>query len=136
MRRLKNWPSRLAALVELARVQPFCWGRHDCCLWAADAVRASTGIDLAAEWRGTYDDAAGALRLLASLGGIEAVCSWVGSAIDPRLAASGDLGVVVAGDDGRACAAVFDHDRWLVVGEQGLLSFDRAAASKAWRVGE
>jgi hypothetical protein len=31
---------------------PFAWGGHDCCLFAADVVRACTGVDYAEALRG------------------------------------------------------------------------------------
>lgn len=60
--RLKNWPSLLDAFIESRRNEPFRWGVNDCGLFAADAVRAITGIDPAAAIRG-YRTAFGAARL-------------------------------------------------------------------------
>lgn len=53
----------------------FAWGRHDCFLWVADAVHALTGRDPAADLRGTYSTACGALRRLRALGGMQALAA-------------------------------------------------------------
>jgi hypothetical protein len=50
-------------------LMPFEWGARDCCLWAADAVRALTGIDIAEEYRGKYNTELQAYRLLQSVTG-------------------------------------------------------------------
>jgi hypothetical protein len=133
--RLKTWTSRFAALVESARARPFEWGSHDCCLWGADAVQALTGHDPGAQWRGTYDDAKGALRLLESLGGIEQVAALAGPEIPVLMATSGDAAVIDAGaEDGSLSIGICGGDHWLVVGETGLLRFPFDAARRTWRV--
>lgn len=68
LRRLPGWRSRLSAAIEAHRRFPFQFGEHDCCILVADAVLAMTGVDLAASFRGTYDNAAGALRRLREAG--------------------------------------------------------------------
>jgi hypothetical protein len=64
--RLENWPTTLADMVLAAIDEPFAWGTHDCCMWTADVVKAMSvdGIDLAAPYRGTYSDAAGAADVI------------------------------------------------------------------------
>lgn len=132
-KRLKNWPSRLAALQAAAHREPFAWGMHDCCLWAADAVLACTGEDPAAAWRGTYSDAAGAVALLASLGGIQAAGDLTGSRLThPSLAGPGDIGLLLV--DGREVLAVHSGQCWLLAGSDGLLPWPDPALM-AWRVG-
>ena len=51
------------ALIAERRLMPFARGTNDCCMFAADAVLAMTGRDLAADWRGTYSDDRGALHV-------------------------------------------------------------------------
>lgn len=69
MRRLQDWSARLNECVARAQRAAFEYGTLDCCLYPADAVLAMTGVDPAAAWRGTYNDRAGAERVLAALGG-------------------------------------------------------------------
>jgi hypothetical protein len=64
MKRADAWPELLDAFIESRKLHAFAWGEHDCCLFAADAVLAMTGVDLAADFRGKYHDAKGALEML------------------------------------------------------------------------
>lgn len=56
--------SLMQYLAECMRA-PLAFGQHDCAIFAAGAVRAMTGQDFAAAYRGRYDSLAGGLRLLA-----------------------------------------------------------------------
>ena len=55
--RFEDWPVRLAKYIEESRNKPFQWGEHDCAIFAAGAVKAITGIDPAAEYRGQSESA-------------------------------------------------------------------------------
>jgi hypothetical protein len=48
---------------------PFKYGAHDCSLFAADAILAISGVDVATEYRGLYSTAAEALALIAKVTG-------------------------------------------------------------------
>lgn len=65
---LSDWSTRLTMQLEAARRQPFLWGQHDCCLFAASCVEAITGEDPMAEFRGHYDDRDSALEALKNIG--------------------------------------------------------------------
>lgn len=132
--RLRNWPSRFAELVDLARARPFEWGVHDCCLWAASAVLSLTGHDPAAQWRGAYDSARGALDLLDGVGGLEGAGALAGVPIEVAQAAIGDIGLVTW-DDGTESLAVSAGHSWLCAGESGLEHLRIVAARRAWGVG-
>lgn len=60
LRLLDGWDSRLHTAIEAAKAKPFQWGAHDCALFAADCVLATTGTDMAEGLRGTYDNLQGA----------------------------------------------------------------------------
>ena len=64
MKRLDDWPTLLDAFFAERWERPFVWGENDCCLFAADAVLAMTGVDLARNFRGRYDDARGAIEAM------------------------------------------------------------------------
>ncbi len=82
----------LARFIEERRRMPFAWGSNDCCLFAADWVLASTGRDLAAEYRGQYATALGALRFVQSAGGVEGLVERAGGRrVDEKLARRGDI---------------------------------------------
>src|SRR5262252_9637341 len=55
-------------MVQDAAAVPFAWGTHDCCMWSADVVKAISidGIDLAAAYRGTYNDQASAQQVIST----------------------------------------------------------------------
>lgn len=131
--RLPDWQTRLAALCEARQATPFAWGVHDCCLWAADAVQAVTGRDLAAPWRGTYADEKAAARLLHRLGGVGAIASAaLGAPVPVSRAAVGD--VVLVHQDGRKALAVCNGSVALATGPAGLVLLGIDWALAAWKV--
>lgn len=134
MTRLRDWQSRFAALVAEARARPFAWGSHDCCLWAADAVQAVTGRDPAARWRGTYSSEVGAFRIVLALGGLPMIGALCGSEILPGLAITGDIGTVKWADGVVSLGVNAGGDRWLVVGDAGLVTMHDCAL-QVWGVG-
>ena len=71
MTRLDNWPAMLALYIDSRRHEPFVWGKNDCCLFAADWVLIATGQDIAKDFRGTYEGALGATRIIREAGGID-----------------------------------------------------------------
>lgn len=90
--RVQDWPERLHEYVELVAGERFAWGRFDCCLFAADAVRVMTGFDGAAPLRGRYSSEGEALALLQAEGGLEAYVSHVlGVPRAPLYAQRGDV---------------------------------------------
>lgn len=68
--RLDHWEISLDKLIAERLDAPFEYGAHDCCLFAADAVLAITGIDIASpDYRGKYNDAASAFALIETITG-------------------------------------------------------------------
>lgn len=68
LRRRKGWEQALFKFTASRLTTPYQWGATDCVLFGADCVEVMTGEDLAAEYRGTYDDALGAARIIARAG--------------------------------------------------------------------
>lgn len=66
--RLIGWQSRLTAWLATVSRTPFAPGQHDCALFAAGAIEAMTGCDLAADWRGRYRTLRGGVRVLRKAG--------------------------------------------------------------------
>lgn len=135
MTRYEDWPLRLAAAIEAARGRPFSWGAQDCCLFAADVVRALTGEDLAAPFRGRYASRAQAVAILGARGGLEAVVTSVLGAplATPLLARRGDV-VMVATADGPALGICADRGVCWLTGPAGLVRCWLRDAARAWRV--
>lgn len=133
MPRLRDWQCRLSACLAERWARPFAWGLQDCCLFAADCAYAVTGVDPAADERGTYDTPASAARLLAGLGGVPAIAaSRFGPPIDVRAAAVGDIGLHDA--DGRPTLVVCAGRTWIGPGPECLHILPPGAVTSAWRV--
>jgi hypothetical protein len=154
--RQPHWATRGLHAFLLARARaPFVWGANDCALFAADAIEAMTGVDIAADFRGKYHDEASALALIHSITGgstvadAAAYCAaqhglveWTqpdpgtpGSRLPaPLLARRGDL--VVLPDAGRIIAGVvhLNGRDVAVVGEAGLKRLPSAGITRAWHV--
>lgn len=127
-----EWRERFDTLIIRERMcRPFEWGAHDCCLFAADAVCAITGVDPASDLRGSYCDARGAIEALQGIGGIDSAGARVGVECPPLCARVGDIGLVH--DGARSALAVCVGAHWLVPAAGGLAAHDLSAARKAWR---
>ena len=125
--RLPDWRLALSNLVRTQRDAPFAWGTHDCALWAADGMLAVSGVDIGADFRGTYSTAMGALKALKRKGfdTPEAVFPVrVGPALHVSSAMAGDI---VAADlgcpDGWATMGVCAGAQTFFIGEgdEGLV---------------
>jgi hypothetical protein len=92
LKRFQDWPKRLDASIEDARKKSFAWGDHDCALFAADVVKAITGEDFGAPWRGRYESAVQAMRRLRPHGGLPGlVTQLLGDPVKPEQARRGDV---------------------------------------------
>lgn len=141
MNRFDTWPKLLGDFAASRRDTPFAWGENDCCLFACDAVLAMTGVDMAADFRGKYDDALGARRMLDAQG-----CETVGelaTAIAAKhylrevpvlYAQRGD--VVLLLNEGRNLLGIVTHDGTEVwaPGEDELQVWPLARCERAWRI--
>ncbi|MBE5251833.1 DUF6950 family protein [Mixta mediterraneensis] len=127
-----DWQKSLVTLIKAAEKWPFLWGEHDCCLFAADCVKAMCGEDFAAEFRGTYDSETGAKKALLRGGGsLEKVMARFLDEVKPALAQRGDIAVIE--NAGRRCAGVIYGGAVWVPGERGLVGL-RVKPLSAWRV--
>jgi len=111
---------------------PFEWGVNDCCLFAADAVLAMTGEDLAKPLRG-YTSALAAKRLVDEAGGLrELVSQFLGEAVSPLMAAVGD--VVLLENEGRDLLGICNGTNVIGAGERGMAVLGMDLARAAWKV--
>ena len=131
MQRLPNWQDRLSAAFARAHAAKFEWGEFDCCLWAADAVLALTGVDPAAGLRGQYSGPLEAYRVVRSMGGLAGIGSLGGPPIAPLAAMPGDIGLVRVD---KPMLAVCAGAVWMVAATKGLHALPLDAALMAWRV--
>lgn len=64
LERFPDWPQRVGAFMRDRATVPFAWGRNDCAIFAADAILAATGHDMAEAFRGRYRTKRGARLVL------------------------------------------------------------------------
>lgn len=130
--RVRDWEQRLSAFVAERMQMPFEWGRNDCCLFAADAVKAMTGTDHAAGLR-VHTSALEAVRLVEQRGGLRQIATdALGESVSPLMATVGDVVVLV--NEGRELLAVCNGGTAIAPGEQGMVALGMDAALAAWRV--
>jgi hypothetical protein len=109
---------------------PFEWGKNDCATFAADAILANTGIDIADDFRGKYTTQLGALKTIREVTGgtsvadAAAYCAAKHGLVEhtyPLMAKRGDL--VVIENDGTLIAAVVHLNGFhaISVSETGLV---------------
>lgn len=133
--RYRDWEQQLANYFIAMRDVPFEYGVNDCCLFAASAVAAMTGVDVAEQYRGKYTTELGAAKALKKLGGgtVEATFDALFPAIGAAFAQRGDL--VFNGEAIGVCIG----DVAYFVGQEadhiGLVTIPRNEWSKGWSVG-
>lgn len=133
MARVPDWPQRLAAAVEAARLQPFDWGRHDCALWAADVVLALTGEDHGAAFRGQYRSRGGAAFVIARAGGLAAIATRaLGAPVPITQAQRGD--VCLLDCEFGPALGICIGDRVAFTGPPGLVLVPLLECAQAWHV--
>ena len=129
--RFPDWQERLDALISTRREQPFAWGVNDCCTFAASAVEAMTGTDLAEGLRG-HRSAQEAAAVLREHGGVVGLANdRLGPVIACALAQVGDVGMATL--DGRDTLVICAGNGWIGPGPAGIVWIEHAAASLAWR---
>ena len=136
--RLENWPKLLSEAVEAAHSKEFAWGSHDCCLFAADCAKAITGIDAAAQLRGTYSTEAEAQAIIDEAGGFFALVTQLASSqgwrrIQPTQAGRGDLVSYTPGG-GSPALGVCVGSQCAFLNKKGVAFGSLSKCSTAWRV--
>jgi len=126
----------LAQFLRESQNRPFAWGEWDCCLFAADAVQAQTGIDYAADYRDSYTTASGALRALKRHGHNtirDAISAQLGEPLPAALCQRGDV-VLVEVNDGELAAGILYAGCVCVLRDTGIDTVNLNAARIGWRV--
>lgn len=133
--RLQDWKPRLLAFIAETAPRPLVYGQHDCALFAAGAVQAMCGVDLAAVWRGHYTTRLGGIRALRKAGFRDHIdlVERQFAAVPAAQARAGDL-AVVAGDDGPALGLVQGQMIYVLRPIGGLGLVPVAQAEKVFRV--
>jgi len=135
--RLPGWESRLAALIETARSEPYELGRHDCFRLACASIEALTGIDHWPRWAGRYGTRRDALKLIAEFhreGFTAAASKLFGrEPVAPLLARRGDIVELVQAGEQHLGVAVGAEAA--VLGEAGLAFIPLSECAHCWRIG-
>jgi hypothetical protein len=135
--RRKDWEARLHAYFDSARDRPHAYGRHDCMLHAAAAVRAVTGHDFGKGHRGKYRCEASATDHLARHGFRSAVV-MLDSLMPRKPIAFAQRGDIVLAD---GIPGVCNGHEALLVGQneedgrEGLIAKPRETWTRCWSVG-
>ena len=149
--RTPHWATRELHQFLLERTHaPFTWGANDCCFFAADAIKSFTGTDLAADFRGKYNDEASAFAAIKTITGgrsIADAAAWCAKKhglvelARPLYAQRGDLVLVedpasAPHRAGRLVAGIvhLNGRHAAVVGEQGLKRLSIRNVNRGWRV--
>jgi hypothetical protein len=139
--RLPNWDKKLATFIEAQRNRPFEWGQNDCCLFSCNMILEITGADPAADvFRGKYDSALGAGRLLSKHGGVEKIasriCDRLGfGEIRITFASRGDVVLLVPPGQTEPVLGVCLGALSAFVSPEGLKFVHTVTCSRAWKVG-
>ncbi|MFE3836065.1 DUF6950 family protein [Pseudogemmobacter sonorensis] len=133
IKRTPGWQRRLAVYLGTVARSPFAFGSQDCALFAAGAVEAMTGTDLAASYRGRYTTLRGGLRIMRRDGFADHI-AFFGHHLPDRDGPPqpGDLAVVPT-DDGPALGVV-QGDQIYVTSPGGLALVPLGDAPRFLRV--
>ena len=110
--------------------KPFAWGTHDCALFAANAILANTGVDIADDFRGKYITQLGAFKTIKQVTGgttvadAAAYCAAKHGLVEhtyPLMAKRGDLVVVENGGNLIAGVIHLNGVHAISVSESGLV---------------
>ncbi len=136
--RLQDWRARFVAEVDRLKHTPFAWGEHDCGAGlAGNLVLAITGVDCAAQWRGTYASAAEGLTLMkrAGFGNLADMVAMMLPEIHPSEARIGDIAAIEIDTPFGYALGVVNGERVFVLREDGMGTVDLLDAKRAFRVG-
>jgi hypothetical protein len=139
MKRHHNWVAMLPAHTMPNRGRTFEWGRWDCALAVCDAIRAFTGVDPGAPYRGTYSTEAEARAITGGdLGKFAATIAALHGMpeVEPRMARRGDV-VFVDNNTPEGALGIVDSSGVAAacVGEQGSIRVPLRRWKRAWHVG-
>lgn len=135
MRRLLDWQARLLDYITRHFRSKLVYGEMDCALFAAGAVEAMTGVDLASEYRGAYGSFRDGRKLLKQRGFDDHI-DLVGTLLEPVAPAFAHPGDVVSREtpEGPALGILQGPRAYFLTQDQGLQTVSRLEAVKAWRV--
>jgi hypothetical protein len=130
--RVEGWLERLDEAIETYRSTPFAWGVHDCAMWTARCISLTTGVDLAAEFRGKYRSYMSARQLTRQHGGLLGIVDGLLTRCPVPCAMRGDVAATRT-DQGSAIGIVAGADV-VFPGPRGLVFVELPRCTQAWAV--
>jgi hypothetical protein len=129
--RRADWQNRLTDYLRERHRLPFEYGKWDCALFAAGAVKAMTGKDPMRGLRG-YKSLTAGLRKAKAKGHADHVAAVAAmfAEVPPSMAAPGDIAIV----DGGKSIGIVQGASIYVITESGLGLVPLTAAERAFRV--
>ncbi|MCE9679622.1 hypothetical protein LZP69_10665 [Shewanella sp. AS1] len=125
----------LADFVNQQRHRPFVWGEHDCCLMAADWLKANGRGDLAAEFRGKYTTAFGAIRAYRREGYFSIADLLAAKLGEPTSTLLLRRGAVVLLDTPTGdVVGLYQGSDCFALGPDGLVSYPKTQIKQGWNV--
>lgn len=134
--RLQGWESRLAGIIEAARVQPYALGEHDCFRVSCRTVEALTGVDRWPGFKGYHTKRESLVKLAQYGSTFEAAGDWFfGSpSVSVKLARRGDICCVETVDGEKHLGVCLGRETALLAPE-GLIFMPTLICKCAWHVG-
>ena len=136
--RIELWRGPYKAVVDDLRRKPFAWGENDCGpALAGRMVEALTGEDLGSPYRGRYDSAASAYKLMKAEG-YDDLADLVAAMLPERPKAQaviGDIAAIPVDTVFRHALGIVNGERIFVLTETGLGTVDLLDADRIFAVG-
>lgn len=136
MSRFHDWPQRLAEFIASSHAEPFVYGTHDCCRFAARCVDALTGAGMVARMdrEHPYDSKDGAYAVVAAVGGfVELISLYLGEPMHPSRAGRGDV-VLADLEHGATVGVCLGYQCAFAAEPCGVVLRPRTVVVSAWKV--
>jgi len=142
--RTEHWATReLHQFLQENKNITFKWGVTDCGLFAADAIKSFTGVDIAADFRGKYTTQIGAIKAFKTVAGGTTIADAAAHCAQKNgltehthclMAKRGDL--VLLQNAGQLIAGIVHLNGRAVVSvsEKGILSQPITTVKRSWSV--
>ena len=145
MERIDGWEIRLDDFIKSRQYAKFEWGIHDCCLFACDAIREMTSVDVAGYFRNKYNTKDEAYYLLNEFsdGGLEETAELITEEhgmdeIEQNFAGRGDVVLcnvpTVINEELPTLGIVGLSEMVYIAGTRQLQIFDKSCGVRFWRV--
>ncbi|WPJ68021.1 hypothetical protein STOPSMEL_45 [Sinorhizobium phage StopSmel] len=136
--RLPDWRRRFEDAIDEIKARPFDWSLHECGTGlAGHLVLALTGVDCAAQYRGTFDSPAGAVRVMRDAG-FDNLGDMVADLLPEVHVSEASVGDIAAIPDDTPfgyALGVVNGERIFVLMDNGIGTVDLLDATRAFKVG-